>query len=186
MHPTRAAYLAADPTPPGSPLAGVTVPRSKTGGVCYRTLDERGRPLVRIETYASEHLETDTLPHEMVHVVQNRGFKAFRRGHWLDEGLAMLYESKQGRANRVALWRQLSRNPIPLPELLLLKSTPPDRVLTFYSEAYVFTRFLRSLGDDDDWRRFLDAFGGLSFEAAVREVYEVEDVAALERLWLAS
>ncbi|MHC4134001.1 MAG: hypothetical protein ACYS0K_03335 [Planctomycetota bacterium] len=184
VHPTRAAYLAADPTPPGSPLASVTVPRGKTGGVCYRTLDEQGRPLVRLEMYATERLEEDTLPHEMVHVVQHRGLQAFRRGHWLDEGLAMLYESKQGRDNRVALWRQLSKNPIPLPELLLLRSTPPDRVLTFYSEAYVFTRFLRGLGDDGDWRRFLDAFGSVSFEAAVREVYEVENVEALERLWL--
>jgi len=184
VHPTRAAYLAADPTPPGSPLASVTVPRSKTGGVCYRTLDEQGQPLVRLEMFATERLAADTLPHEMVHVVQHRGLKAFRRGHWLDEGLAMLYESGDGRENRVALWRQLSKNPIPLPELLLLKSTPPDRVLTFYSEAYVFTRFLRGLGDDDDWRRFLDAFGSVSFEAAVRQVYKIEDVAALERLWL--
>jgi len=184
VHPTRAAYLAADPTPSGSPLAGVTIPRSRTGGVCYRTLDEQGQLIVRVETYASEQLESDTLPHEMVHVVQNRGLPAFRRGHWLDEGLAMLYESKQGQANRTAFWRQLSKNPIPLPELLLLKSTPPDRSSTFYNEAYVFTRFLRGLGDDDDWRRFLDAFGSLSFETAVRQVYGVEDVAALERLWL--
>jgi tetratricopeptide (TPR) repeat protein len=184
VHPTRAAYLAADPTPPGSPLAGVTIPRSKTGGVCYRTLDDQGQLIVRIETFASERLESDTLPHEMVHVVQNRGLPAFRRGHWLDEGLAMLYESKQGRANRTALWRQLSKNPIPLPELLLLQSTPPDRVPTFYNEAFVFTQFLRGLGGDDDWRRFLGAFGSLSFETAVQQVYEVEDLAALERLWL--
>lgn len=184
VHPTREAYLAADPTPPGSPLASVTVPRSKTAGVCYRTLDEKGKPLVRVEMYASERLEADTLPHEMVHVVQYRGLKAFRRGHWLDEGLAMLYESERGRADRVALWRQLSKNPIPLPELLLLKSTPPDRVTTFYSEAYVFTRFLKGLGDEDAWRRFLDAFGSVSIEAAVQQAYEIEDLAALERLWL--
>ncbi|MHC4971014.1 MAG: hypothetical protein ACYTG3_01650 [Planctomycetota bacterium] len=185
VHPTREAYLAADPTPPGSPLASVTISRSRTAGVCYRTLDEKQQPIVRVEMYATERVDGDTLPHEMVHVVQYRGFKAFRRGHWLDEGLAMLYESEQGRANRTALWRQLSKNPIPLPELLLLKSTPPDRVLTFYSEAYAFTRFLRGLGDDDDWRRFLDAFGSLSFETAVQQVYGVENIEALERLWLA-
>jgi tetratricopeptide (TPR) repeat protein len=184
VHPTRAAYLAADPTPAGSPLASVTIPRSRTAGVCYRTLDEKQRPLVRVEMYATERVDEDTLPHEMVHVVQFRGFPAFRRGHWLDEGMAMLYESETGQSNRVALWRQLSKNPIPLPELLLLKSTPPDRVLTFYSEAYVFTRFLRGLGDDDAWRRFLAAFGGVSFEAAVQQAYGIENTAALERLWL--
>jgi hypothetical protein len=40
------------------------------------------------------------------------------------------------------------------------------------------------LGDDDAWRRFLDVFGRTSLAAAVRQVYEVEDLAALERLWL--
>ncbi|MHC4548027.1 MAG: tetratricopeptide repeat protein [Planctomycetota bacterium] len=184
VHPHREAYLAADPTPPGSPLASVTVSRAQTGGVCYDTLDEQGQPLVRLETYAGPGLGADTLPHEIVHLVQRRGLPVFRRGHWLDEGLAMLYESEQNQANRRALWRRLSRNPIPLPELLVLPSTPPDRVATFYHQAHAFACFLRGLGDDEDWRRFLASFGRMSFETAVRQVYEIESVDVLERRWL--
>ena len=33
--------------------------------------------------------------------MQRQGLKAFRKGHWLDEGLATLYESTQGQANPV-------------------------------------------------------------------------------------
>ena len=40
VHATRAAYIAADPVPPDSPLEGVTIPREQTGGCCYDTLAE--------------------------------------------------------------------------------------------------------------------------------------------------
>ena len=43
LHPTRQAYVAADPAPPGSPIRDAAVPREKTAGLCYDTLDEKGQ-----------------------------------------------------------------------------------------------------------------------------------------------
>jgi hypothetical protein len=186
LHPTREAYVAADPTPEGSPLAALTLGRELTAGVCYDTLDEEGRPLVRVEVDAGQKrwLE-DTLPHELVHMAQRRGWRTFRRGHWLDEGLATLYESPEAQDSRLALWRQVRDESIPLPELLQLRSTPPDRPLLFYLEAHALCRYLASLGGPGEWRRFLDAFADVDFETALRTTYGVESVADLERAFRA-
>ncbi|HEX5138235.1 MAG TPA: hypothetical protein VFY93_14760 [Planctomycetota bacterium] len=186
LHPTREAYLAADPTPEGSPLAALALGREPTAGVCYDTLDEDGKPLVRVEVDAGQaRWLADTLPHELVHLAQRRGWRTFRRGHWLDEGLATLYESQESQDARLALWRQVRDEAIPLPELLSYRSTPPDRALLFYLEAHALCRYLRGLGGQDEWRRFLDAFADAEFEPALRTVYGVESVEDLERAFRA-
>ncbi|MDH3592061.1 MAG: hypothetical protein OER88_09290, partial [Planctomycetota bacterium] len=185
IHPSRQAYIAADPTPPGAPLLNVTIDRSKTGGLCYDTLDEKGQRIIRVESYAADDLLANTLPHELVHVVQRRGLDVFRRAHWLDEGLAMLYESKAGRANRQRLWRTLKKGRIPLPELLGLRSTPPDKVSIFYTEAHSLAAFLKGLGTESDWRRFLQTLSTSDFKVALKRAYEIESVEVLERRWLA-
>lgn len=184
IHPGRQAYLAADPDPPGSPLEGVTLDREQTRGVCYDTLDGKGRPLVRVETYAdAPGMMEDTLPHELVHVVQRRGLQAFRHGTWFDEGLAMLYESKKGRDSRLATWRTLAPGAIPLPELLALSSVPPDRGELFYQQSHAFVTFLRGLGDHRDWAVFLDNFGSGDLQTAVRRAFGIESLTTLERRW---
>jgi outer membrane protein assembly factor BamD (BamD/ComL family) len=182
LHPTRQAYVAADPAPPGSPLSGVTLPRGGTGGVCYDTLDEKGKPLTRIELFADAHgLFQDVLPHELVHLVQRRGLGAFRRGHWLDEGLAMLHESESGQAARIHRLHKLE--PMPLAEFFALRSTPPSRADLFYAQAYSITVFLRDLGTEADWRHFLSVFAKKDLEEALNRVYRVESIDALERKW---
>ena len=184
VHPAREAYLAADPAPRGTPLAEVTLPRDKTSGVCYVTLDERGGTLVRVETWEQPGLEADTLPHEIVHAVQRAGLPVFRRGHWLDEGLATLYESPAGQGSRAALWRQLREGRIPLPELLALRSTPPDRAPLFFAEAHALASFLRDLGDDAAWRLFVPRYAATGVEWAVRGAYGVPSLAELERRFM--
>lgn len=128
IHPSRRAYVAADPSPPGTRLKDASVAREQTAGVCYDTLNENGKRLVRVETFAHSNWVESTIPHELVHVVQRRGLPAFRRGKWLDEGLAMLYESSASQSNRLALWRRLAAGRIPLPEFLTLRSIPAERV----------------------------------------------------------
>lgn len=184
IHPTRQAYLAADPSPPGTPLAELTVGRDQTRGCCYDTVDEEGKPLIRIEVDGeSPGWLADILPHEIVHVVQRQGLPAFRKGHWLDEGLAMLYESPEGQRQRTEQWQAARAQRLALPELVALQSTPPDRVGLFYLESFAFTTWLRARGDEDQWRRFLAVLGTSTLEEAARDAWGVPDLQALERAW---
>ena len=181
VHAARQAYVAADPTPRESPLASLTIPRDQTAGVCHSALDEEGRRVVRVEVYAGgARLMEDTLPHEIVHVVQRRGLAVHRRGHWLDEGLAMLYESEQGRSGRLQAMK-LAGDVMPLSTLLALRSTPPGSPGLFYNQSYAVAEYLRGLGSGSDWIDFLEAYGRLPIEKALAEVYGIESIDLLER-----
>jgi len=186
IHADRRAYLAADPAPPGTPLRGAVLSREETGGVTYATLGEGGEPLLRIESWAdAPGLLEDTLPHEAVHAVQRRGFRAFRRAHWLDEGLAMLGESDRNRDDRRAFLLRAAEM-LPLPELLALRSTPPGRGALFYAQACALTAYLRSLGSESQWKSFLDALATRDLGEACRAAYGIESIEELERRFLAS
>ena len=184
VHATRAAYIAADPVPPGSPLEGVTIPREQTGGCCYDTLGAEGRTLVRIEVFLDDpRLAEDTLQHEVIHAVQRHGLGAFRRMHWFDEGLATTYESKQASERRMGRLRQAGRI-IPFPQFLSLQSTPPGSAVLFYDQAHALSMFLKQLGSPEDWRRFLSLLATRSFEDTIREAWGVESLDDLERQFL--
>ena len=185
VHPGREAYVAADPVPRGSPLASVTVRREQTSGVCLATLDEQGKPLIRVEVFSGNStLDEDTLPHELVHVVQRHGLPVHRRGHWLDEGLAMLYESEGGRRTRIEALRR-GGEVMALTNLLALRSNPPDDALLFYNQSYALVEYLRDLKGESGWRSFLEHFADGDFENAIRQAYDIESLDLLERQWLA-
>jgi len=184
VHASRQAYLAADQVPPGSPWAAIMISREKTGGVCYDTLDEKGAAIVRIEVCSdAAGLLEDTLPHEITHAVQRRGLAVYRRAHWLDEALAMQQESAASRARRLAGVRRAPAL-IPLPELLSLRSTPPDRMELFYDQSCALAEFLRARGGASGWRRFLEAFARCPIEAALCDTCAIGDLDTLERLFL--
>lgn len=176
MHPARRAYIAADPIPPNSPVAMLTLPRERSAGVAYLGLDEKARTVVRVELYSAPSVFSDTLPHEIVHVVQRRGVAIYRRAHWLDEGLATLYESDRSGAARLDNLRRAT--PMPLAEFVSLRSTPREGGTLFYDQAYVLTAYLRDLGN---WRHFLDVFSRKGFLAALDEVHGIGSVDELER-----
>ncbi len=189
VHASRQAYLAADQVPPGSPWAAIMLSREKTGGVCYDTLDASGNATIRIEVHSdAAGLLEDILPHEIAHAVQRRGLAVYRRAHWLDEAIAMQRESPASISRRLANARR-APVPIPLPELLALRSTPPDRVDLFYDQSCALGEFLRTRATAAEWRRFLDAFARGPVEGALRDVYAIADTDLLERLfrdWLAA
>ncbi|MGQ0612143.1 MAG: hypothetical protein ACT4PV_00115 [Planctomycetaceae bacterium] len=183
VHGDRRAYLAADPAPEGSPLHGVVLGREMSAGLTHGARDASGVAVVRIEAYSGQPgLLEDVVPHEAVHVVQRRGLPCFRRGHWLDEGLATLAESETSRTARRRRFAAASA-PIPLRELLAATSTPPDRAELFYDEAHSFTEFLGELEGAEAFRLFLARFAVRSFEEAAQEAFGVESVDELERRW---
>jgi hypothetical protein len=153
LHASRQAYLAADQVPDNSPWAAVFLAREQTGGVCYDTLDGENDALVRVELFAGcDGLLADVLPHELAHVVQRRGLPCFRRSHWLDEAVAMMYESEASRRRR--LERLAAAEPMPLATLLTLRSTPPDKAQLFYDQAFAHALSIKT-GDPTAWRLLL-------------------------------
>jgi hypothetical protein len=116
------------------------------------------------------------LAHEGWHQFSSRHFK-FRLPSWLDEGVAMLFETQRTEdgtfgfepaenAYRLdALKKTLSKDKM-LPLRDLIATTPGDvlatdqteAVIGFYSQSYALIRFLREAGDGerlDDYRRLL-------------------------------
>ena len=186
VHANRGVYLAADRNPGGTPLGALNVARAQSSGLTYRTLDADRRRIVRVESFAGQApLLTTVMPHEMVHVAQHLGFKAFRRAHWLDEGMAMLNESKSGREQRLA-WLRRSSQLFALTELISFRSTPRGQGFLFYNQSYAFTQYLRNLGTRSDWRAFLDRMATHEVAAAVSETYGIESIDELERGFLAA
>lgn len=184
IHPDRQVFMAADPVPPGSGAGGVLLSREEVAGVTWSTRDEEGDALLRIESYAgAAGLLREILPHEVAHVVQRLGLQAFRRAHWLDEGIATTFESPAGRQRRREEFRASSQR-IPLAEFLAMESTPPGRGGLFYDQAHAFTEFLMEIGGAEGWRRFLTEFAEHDFEDALRRALGVESLDDLERRWI--
>lgn len=102
--------------------------------------------------------------------------------HWLDEGVATLFESEVCR--RARRMRFLASAPAPLPEFVSLKTTPAEEGVAFYDQAHALAEFLRARADDAQWRRFLARLGTHSFEDGLRECFGIDSLDALERLWL--
>lgn len=116
------------------------------------------------------------LGHEGWHQFNSRHFK-FRLPSWLDEGVAMLFESPRaengafrfdGSANTYrldALKKTLKKNQmIPLKELVginpgeVLATNESEAIMAFYSQSYALVRFLRERGygeQQDTYRRLL-------------------------------
>ena len=116
------------------------------------------------------------LAHEGWHQFSSRHFK-FRLPSWLDEGVAMLFETQaagdgtlvfepaQNTYRLETLKKTLSRNQM-LPLSKLIATTPgevlatdrAETVMGFYSQSYALIRFLREANDGkrlDDYRRLL-------------------------------
>ncbi len=185
IHSGRETYIAADANPQGTPIGSLTAVRESSNGMTYRTLDERGKALLRIESYGGQSILFDTvLPHEVIHVVQHLGVKAFRRAHWLDEGLAMLWERESAHKRRLA-WLRRSETLFSLKELTSLRSTPPERAFVYYNQAFALCAYMRGLGTARDWSTFLDRFARQDLARAVRDTWGVQSIDELERGFLA-
>jgi len=128
-------------------------------------------------------LLTDTLPHEVAHVVQRLGFRAFRAGHWLDEGIATTFESERARANRRKTLKAAA-DPIPLREFVALRSTPPAKMGLFYAQAHSLTEYLMNRSGPAAWRTFLDVYAKINFKSAIDRAYKYRSIEDLERDWL--
>ncbi|MEE8104917.1 MAG: hypothetical protein V3T86_05230 [Planctomycetota bacterium] len=184
VHGNRAAYLEAALQPNGAPEKSIVAARDQTAGLCYEVRDSDGGKVVRVESHVGvSGLFADTLPHEIAHVVQRQGFRAYRAGHWLDEGVATTFESERARAARRNTLKA-EADAIPLREFVALRSTPPDKMPLFYAQAHSLTEFLMNRSGRAAWRTFLDVYAKINFKVAIKHAYGYRSIEDLERDWL--
>ena len=176
VHATMAAYCGA--MGPGS---------ERTSG-CSTIQLEKGRVLLRrIDLCGSaEGCFTDSLPHELTHVVLADQFTDRRIPQWADEGIAMLAESPdklQRRLNELQGVVAMNRT-MGLHELMKLDQGPPVASRdAFYGQSVTVTGVLLERGTPEQLLRFVKAGQRHGYEQALREIYAIESWTELESEW---
>ncbi len=131
-------------------------------------------------------LLTATLPHEVTHVVLADLFAAQPIPRWADEGLAVLAEPEAELRHREAdLKGPLDEGRVfEAGRLLAMDYPDPKDWRLFYAQSVSMTRFLVEQGPSVRFIQFLRETQRMGTEAALRDVYQIEGVAALHERWL--
>lgn len=162
----------------------------QTSGCSSIELDS-GRVVVRridLRADAAAWL-TDSLPHELTHVVLADRFSTRQISHWADEGMAILAEplSKQSLRARDFKAALSSRGPIRTADLLALNQHLPAQYrAAFYGQSTSLVKFLVDRGTPAQFVDFIERSMAHGHDRALRDIYRIHGVADLDRLWRAA
>jgi hypothetical protein len=133
------------------------------------------------------------LPHELTHVVLADRFCNCQIPRWADEGIAMLSEPPARRQALDQLLRQTEASgaTIPLRELLTAMRYPtdPGRAQLFFAQSVSFADYVVRQSSGTHLVRMIEAAQRGGYDFAVRNVFGIDGVNAMEsnwRAWLAS
>lgn len=163
---------------PGSErTSGCSTVRLDKGRVAERRIDLRSD---------AEGWLSESLPHELTHVVLADRFTERRIPAWADEGIAMLAESPdklQRRLNElrgvVAAGRTLG-----LRQLVSLENGPTSESrAAFYGQSVTLAGLLLERGTPQQLIQFVEAGQRDGHDTALRDVYGVESWSTLESEW---
>ena len=176
VHPSLRAYSRA--LGPGSErTSGCSTIQLDQGRVVLRRIDLRGDAVDCL---------TDSLPHELTHVVLADQFTERRIPPWADEGIAMLAESPDKLQRRLNDLHGLiaQKRTMGLPELVNL-THPPTAALrdAFYGQSVTLAALLLEKGTPDQLLRFINAGQRDGYEQGLRDVYGIASWSALESEW---
>lgn len=163
-------------------------PGSERTSGCSTIQLEKGRVLLRrIDLCGTaEGCFTDSLPHELTHVVLADQFTDRRIPQWADEGIAMLAESPdklQRRLNELKGIVAMNRT-MGLHELMRLDQGPPVASRdAFYGQSVTVAGVLLERGTPGQLIRFVKVGQRHGYEQALREVYSIKSWSDLESEW---
>lgn len=168
-------------------VAAVGRAGAATSGSADIREDGEGGLLRRIDLRADvADVATTALPHEMTHVVLAEVFGAKPAPLWADEGMAILADPPEKRRRHAQdLHRALAQgrhfDPV---ALLVLDGYPEaDRWGTFYGQSAATVEFLVERKSEAEFVRFLQLADEGGYDAALREVYGLENAAMLRSAW---
>lgn len=176
VFPTRTAYLQVVGRE-AAQTAGSALILTEGARVKSRRIDLRGD--------LGRDMES-ALAHELTHVVIADRLDRSRIPAWADEGMAVLADSPEKQALHLEDLRQgwQARQTFRTGELLTLLGYPqPNRMGVFYGQACSLVNFLVVRENPEQFVRFLEVAQRAGYDAALRELYGIADVAQLEQLW---
>lgn len=163
---------------PGSErTSGCSTVRLHQGSVAERRIDLRSD---------AEGWLSDTLPHELTHVVLADRFTERRIPAWADEGIAMLAESPDKLQRRLNELRSViaAGRTLNLSQLVTLENGPAsaDRA-AFYGQSVTLTGLLLERGTPQQLLQFVKAGRRDGYDKALRDVYGITSWSTLESEW---
>ena len=195
---TKQAWLGKECNSPWTPKCEVVVhpetagyvqtmgPGSEQTSGCATIRLEEGRVVVRRIDLRADALDwkTETLPHELTHVVLADRFCRTRIAPWADEGIAMLAETPEKLGRRLADLRRVAAGGMvyAVHDLLNVRSSPdPASARAFYGQSLALVGLLLDRGSREQLLQFVDASQLRGPEVALREVYGLGQAAEFER-----
>jgi len=160
-------------------------PRSEQTSGCATIRLDQGRVVVRRIDLRADAADwrTESLPHELTHVVLADRFSTRRITPWADEGIAMLAESPEKLALRLKDLRQVvaSGATYSVRDLMNVRTCPePASRAAFYGQSVALTSFLLEWGTREQLLRFVEIGQIKGTDAALHEVYGAQRSARLE------
>jgi hypothetical protein len=132
---------------------------------------------------------TESLPHELTHVVLADRFSTCRISPWADEGIAMLAETCQMRDRRLKALRQVIGGgaTYTVRDLMGVKAFPqPAFRIAFYGQSVALVSLLLQWGTRQQLLEFVEASQSQGPDAALAAVYGNRSMAELEQQLAAS
>jgi hypothetical protein len=161
-------------------------PGSEQTSGCATIRLEQGRVVVRQIDLRADALDwkSETLPHELTHVVLADRFCSTRISPWADEGIAMLAETPEKLKRRLADLRQVATVGMVygVRDLVNVRTNPePSSRAAFYGQSLALVSLLLDSGSREQLLQFVEASQLKGHEAALREVYGKGQAAEFER-----
>ena len=176
LHPNDASYLR-EVGAGGVTTVASSLVDHKAGSISLRRVDVRSQ---------QSQWQTAALPHELTHVILADCFLGRLVPRWIDEGAALLADpaEKQLRHKAELAGAVADRSAFRVVELLTLEDYPAgNRWGAFYGQSLSLVEYLTQQRSTDEFIRFVQLSFDKGYDASLREVYGLADVADLERCW---
>jgi hypothetical protein len=195
---SKEAWLGKDRISPWSPKCDVVVhpetaeyvqamgPGSEQTSGCATIRLEEGRVVVRRIDLRADALDwqSETLPHELTHVVLADRFCSTRISPWADEGIAMLAETPEKLRRRLAELRRVaaSGTVYTVGDLVNVRTSPdPASRAAFYGQSLALVSLLLDCGSRQQLLQFVETSQLEGPNAALRDVYGMPQAGQFER-----
>lgn len=175
LHASRKSYLAA-----------VGRGGERTLGSSFLVVHEGACRSRRIDLLADGSNRISALSHELTHVIISDIFRGKRLPCWLDEGIAILADAHEKQLRHTRDWDQarVQGTAFSVGSLVALESYPPvSQFAIFYGGSASLTALLARRGDSTQLLKFAELSLEHGYDQALRDVYQIQGIAELERLW---